>query len=305
VKRIGWLGALLVGVCVGGATPAWATEYRVRSGDTLGEIAQRFGVTVEELQRANGLTSDLIVVGQVLDIPDDDAPSAAAPSGASTATYTVRSGDTLAEIASTHRVSLSDLKAANGLSSDLIHPGQRLRIPGGSGVTATPASTGTLARRWPAMQASQAQLEVLARIVKGECPPNVPYAGKVAVAAVVLNRVRSSWFPNSIAGVAHQPRQFSCYNANERQRLYYGTIPDFAWEAAREALAGADPTGGSTHYFNPYVVQPSWARRMTFVLRIGTTRTTTHDFYRPRNIDIPTVHASMVGAAGRIGGISE
>ncbi|MHC4136238.1 MAG: cell wall hydrolase [Planctomycetota bacterium] len=130
------------------------------------------------------------------------------------------------------------------------------------------------------MRASAGDLEVLARIVKGECPPSTPFAGKVAVAAVTLNRVRSGRFPTSIRAVAHQPKQFSCYNASNRARLYHGPIPSDAWKAARAALDGEDPTGGCMFFFNPYLVQPGWARRLEFVKRIGTARSNTHDFYR-------------------------
>jgi N-acetylmuramoyl-L-alanine amidase len=130
------------------------------------------------------------------------------------------------------------------------------------------------------MRASAGDLEVLARIVKGECPPSAPFAGKVAVAAVALNRVRSRRFPMSVRAVAHEPKQFSCYNASNRARLYHGSIPSDAWKAARAALDGEDPTGGCTFFFNPYLVQPGWARRLEFVMRIGTARSNTHDFYR-------------------------
>lgn len=138
----------------------------------------------------------------------------------------------------------------------------------------------------PAMSVSASDLEVLARIVKGECPESMPWEGKVAVAAVVLNRVRSRAFPNSIPGVAHQPAQFSCYNSNFRRQLYYGAIPDYAWRAARAALAGQDPSLGSTYYFNPFLVDPPWRRTKVFVRRIGregsrsVREATTHDFYR-------------------------
>jgi spore germination cell wall hydrolase CwlJ-like protein len=130
------------------------------------------------------------------------------------------------------------------------------------------------------MRASAGDLEILARIVKGECPPSTPFAGKVAVAAVALNRVRSGRFPTSIRAVAHQPKQFSCYNASNRARLYHGPIPSDAWKAARAALDGEDPTDGCMFFFNPFLVQPGWARRLEFVRRIGTARSNTHDFYR-------------------------
>ena len=125
-----------------------------------------------------------------------------------------------------------------------------------------------------------ADLEILARIVKGECPPGTPFEGKVAVAAVVLNRVRSPRFADSISGVAHQRAQFSSYNPSNRARLYEGPVPPLAWKAARAALAGSDPTRGCTFFFNPHIVYPGWARHFEFVRRIGTRPSDTHDFYR-------------------------
>lgn len=125
-------------------------------------------------------------------------------------------------------------------------------------------------------------LEILARIVNGECPHDTPFEGKVAVAAVVLNRVRSNRFPKSIPEVAHQKKQFSCYNPSRRARLYDAPVPPVAWEAARAAVEGQDPSGGCTHFFNPYLVQPGWARELEFVKRIGTAPRNTHAFYRDK-----------------------
>jgi uncharacterized protein YraI len=130
-----------------------------------------------------------------------------------------------------------------------------------------------------ARNVTQAELEILARIVKGEALV-CSFEGKVAVAAVVLNRVADRRWPNTIAGVAHQPWQFSCYNPSYRNRLYYGPIPQSCWDAARAAVAGQDPSRGAVYYFNPYLVRPSWARSLTFIRRIGTNASNTHDFYR-------------------------
>lgn len=129
---------------------------------------------------------------------------------------------------------------------------------------------------------SAGDLEVLARIVNGECPADTPFEGKVAVAAVVLNRVRSKRFAMSIPEVAHQAKQFSCYNPSSRARLYGAPVPPAAWEAARAAVAGEDPTCGCTFFFNPYLVQPGWARQLEFVKRIGTEPGNTHAFYRAK-----------------------
>lgn len=130
------------------------------------------------------------------------------------------------------------------------------------------------------MDVTSSDLEVLARIVKGEIPESAPREGHVAVAAVVLNRVRNGGFGKTVAEVAHAPWQFSCYNADQRDRLYWGNIPEYAWAAARAALGGENPVPGCCFYFNPYLVSPSWASSMTLYRRIGTSATTTHDFYR-------------------------
>lgn len=118
-----------------------ATIYTVVSGDTLGAIARRHGVSVAQLKSANGLSSDLIRVGDELVIPGVGetvrAPAAAAsassPPPASPVstggTYTVAAGDTLGAIARRYGLTVGQLKAANGLSNDLIRVGQELVIP--------------------------------------------------------------------------------------------------------------------------------------------------------------------------------
>ncbi len=264
----------------------WALDYRVRSGDTLGEIAQRFGVSVADIKATNGLTSNTIIVGDVLKIPADDEESTGS-------THTVREGESLWVIALKYRVTIATLRQANGLRSDVLQVGSKLTIPGTNTVTEdrderpNPREEREEVREArgetrPVRGVSHEHLEVLARIVKGEMPHDGCFRGKVAVAAVVLNRVGHPAFPKSIPAVAHQPLQFSCYNRNVRARLYQGRIPDWAWEAARAAVSGQDPSGGATHYFNPYLVRPSWARDMRFIKRIGEESHTTHDFYRMR-----------------------
>lgn len=287
-------GALL-GVIVA-STSAFALDHKVVSGDTLAKLSDRYGVSISAIQAANGRTGITIYLGETLVIPTSSPNVSGSADVEKRIEYTVRPSDSLWLIGLRHGVTVRELRAINGLSAgSLIHPGDVLTVvvrrddaPAQPTAPAVPLSTGAAAARMvERMAAAATEVEVLARIVKGETTPRTPYEGKVAVAAVVLNRVRSRSFPNSISRVAHQRKQFSCYNANERNRLYYGKIPDWAWRAAREALSGSDPTGGSTHYFNPYVVKPGWRHRLQFVRRIGHTRykiTTTHDFYRPKGM---------------------
>jgi spore germination cell wall hydrolase CwlJ-like protein len=148
-------------------------------------------------------------------------------------------------------------------------------------LTPHPFPNGSGRKDAPFQGANESDLEILARIVKGEVPANAPREGHVAVAAVVLNRVKAGRFGSTIAAVAHAPYQFSCYNSDQRDRLYWGTIPQYAWDAAKAALGGENPVPGCTHYFNPYLVHPSWANTMRLYRRIGTSPSTTHDFYQP------------------------
>jgi membrane-bound lytic murein transglycosylase D len=106
---------------------AWSGAYTVRSGDTLSAIATRHGVTVKALQRENRLAGSRIYPGMTLIVPSADTGVAERPRDG--ATYRVRKGDTLYDIARQFGVSVSDLRRVNGLTSSRIHPGDTLRIP--------------------------------------------------------------------------------------------------------------------------------------------------------------------------------
>ena len=116
--------------------------YKVKSGDTLGKIAGRYRCTVAQIKRWNDLKSTNIRIGQRLVIyrggtsssssavTSSSSSSSQSTSGASSgaATYTVRSGDTLSGIAARHGVSVADLKSWNGLTSNNIKVGQKLKV---------------------------------------------------------------------------------------------------------------------------------------------------------------------------------
>ena len=125
----------------------WAqtAAYTVRKGDTLGHIALGLNVSTRELKQANGLSSDLITVGQKLTIPAGDSTSIAGPTPITMGTYIVVRGDTLGTIAQRNGISIRELKGANNLTRDLIRVGQRLQVPGGS-LTHTPPSDDLLAQ---------------------------------------------------------------------------------------------------------------------------------------------------------------
>ena len=96
-----------------------SNTYIVKSGDSLYSIAKKYGITVDALKSANGKTSNLLSIGEILVIPTTTT----------TRTYTVKAGDSLWKIATNYGVSVNALKQANGLSSDLLSIGQVLVIP--------------------------------------------------------------------------------------------------------------------------------------------------------------------------------
>ena len=104
--------------------PSQHVIHRVRAGETLSQIAERYGVSIAQLKMTNRIRTNLIRPGQRLRIP-----SGAADAVPDTKIYTVKAGDTLSTIASRHGVSVVRLKRANRLSGDSLRIGDRLEIP--------------------------------------------------------------------------------------------------------------------------------------------------------------------------------
>src|SRR5690606_178805 len=100
---------------------------------------------------------------------------------------------------------------------------------------------------------SQTDLQYMANAVYGEARGE-PYEGQVAVAAVILNRMKSSSFPNTIYGVIFEPRAFTAVADGQ----IWLTPNESAMRAVRDALNGWDPTGGCIYYFNPDTATAGW-----------------------------------------------
>ena len=101
----------------------------VKSGDTLSTVAERYNVSVTKLKRANRLTSNMLRVGDRLEIPSADRVERNVKPAPETRVHVVRSGDTLSEIGDRYGVSVSKLRSANGLRGNNLRIGQRLVIP--------------------------------------------------------------------------------------------------------------------------------------------------------------------------------
>lgn len=109
-----------------------------------------------------------------------------------------------------------------------------------------------------------ADQKLLAKLVYAEARGE-SYKGQVAVAAVVLNRVSSSSFPNTISGVIYQTGAFSCVSNGSINN----TPNDTAVRAALDAMNGWDPTNGCLYYYNPGKTSDTWIRTRTVVTVIG------------------------------------
>lgn len=115
------------------------------------------------------------------------------------------------------------------------------------------------------MIVSESEVYLLARIIVAEAEDQ-PYKGKVAVGAVVINRVKSGKFPNTIRGVIYQRGQFSPVSNG---RFYRVNVTAEDIEAARDALRGEDPTYGSLFFYAPGIVKSGWIRSRTVKTVIG------------------------------------
>ncbi|MCM3784194.1 cell wall hydrolase [Neobacillus mesonae] len=126
---------------------------------------------------------------------------------------------------------------------------------------AGPETVGVLKKKAPINQTS---LNQLAKAIHGEARGE-SFKGQVAVGAVILNRVQSDSFPDSITEVILQPRQFTAVDDGQ-----YNLTPDeTSLKAARSALNGEDPTGGALYYYNPELATSEWSMARPTIKKIG------------------------------------
>ena len=141
----------------------------------------------------------------------------------------------------------------NGLTVDGIAGTQTLKA---MGITSSSSSSSS--------SNNSSNVNLLARVVYGEARGE-PYTGQVAVAAVVLNRVKSSKFPNTIAGVVYQSGAFDAVADGQ-----INMTPDAtAKKAAQDALNGWDPSYGAIYYFNPSTATNKWIWSRPMTVTIG------------------------------------
>jgi len=254
-SRIILLTALMVVVLM--APAAEAAVHTIRRGDTLWQISQFYKTTVAEIAQANTLRNvHFIYVGQRLTVPTGEAAT----------NYTVCPGDTLWFIAQRHKVTVPELLAVNHIPQpNHIEAGQRIIIPTGAAVPVASRGSGSY---------SAAELDLLARLVRAEAGGE-SFKGQVAVAASVLNRVRSSIYPSTVTGVINQV----VGGYYQYSPVLDGSIKqpanDSARRAVQEAIAGVDPSLGALGFYNPRKTSNQWVRSQPVTITIGN-----HVFFR-------------------------
>ena len=113
---------------------------------------------------------------------------------------------------------------------------------------------------------STSDLQLMARAINGEARGE-PYEGQVAVGAVILNRVKSSKFPNTIAGVIYESGAFTAVADGQiNVPISEGST---VYKAARDAMNGWDPTNGAIYYFNPDTATNKWIWSRPLIKTIG------------------------------------
>ena len=148
----------------------------------------------------------------------------------------------------------------NGLAADGIVGKKTLAALGIFTTTGTTASSTGAA-------AQDATVNLLARVISAEARGE-PYAGQVAVGAVILNRVEHPSFPSTVAGVVYQPGAFTCMVDGQIDQ----PVAQSCVRAAQEALNGSDPSGGAIYYFNPSTATSSWIWSRPLIKVIGNHR---------------------------------
>lgn len=164
--------------------------------------------------------------------------------------YIVQPGDTLSEIASEYNLDWRYLAQFNDIKDPTrMRAGMKLRIPSKVYV----------------VDFTPEERDLLARLIHAEARGE-PLEGQIAVGAVVINRVKSDKFPDTITEVIYQKGQFS--------PIALGTMPkvpqESAVEAAERALAGEDPTGGALFFYNPKTTAaPEFWKTRPVIKQIG------------------------------------
>ncbi len=228
------------------STTASAADYTILKNDTLYKIGRLFDTPVKTIKSDNNLKTNTLYPGQVIDVKAK--------------TYKVRKGDTLFLIAKKSNVNVASLRRANNKWNDKLKPGQKLILPASKSTSKTKkasvkASTfSTKAKTYASnskavISYTQKELDLLARLITAEATGQ-PYNAMVGVGAVVVNRVQSPDWPNTITKVINHVAGDYYQFTPVKNGYINKPASQTAIKAAKAALNGSDPSKGAMFYFD-------------------------------------------------------
>ncbi len=216
-----------------------STIHTVLPGEGLWTVGAEHNMPYDVIRRTNGLSGNSLQAGQYLRIPEP---------------YWVQSGDSLWQISQRYGIPMNKLRTVNNEWDSSLEPGQVIYLP-------------TALR--PMYWLSDADLDLFARLVSAEAKGE-SFAGQVAVANVVLNRVKSPDFPKTVRGVILQYYDdIPAFSPVDNGEIYQPATQS-AKAAVRTALKGYDYTLGALFFYNPHLTgSDNWIRSRTVTSVFG------------------------------------
>lgn len=209
---------------------AFAADYTIVPNDSLYSISRLFNTSVSKIMSDNVLSSSNIYPGQVLKVPAD--------------VYTVKSGDTLYLISQRYGIPFNSLRKANNEWDNLIYPGQQLILPG-----IVPSDEAASSAAKTVIPYTTNEVDLLARLISAEAKGE-SYEAMVGVGGVVVNRVLSPDWPNTIYDVIyHVTGGYTQFTPVKNGQINNPATSD-AIRAAWAALYGKDPSNEAMFYFD-------------------------------------------------------
>ena len=204
---------------------ASAAKYTVNSNDSLYSLGKLFNTSIKTLRASNNFDEDSLSPGDKIYVPAH--------------VYKVKSGDSMYSVATKYGIPVNDLQKANLKTGNTIVPGEKLIIPG---VKPSKKSDAVISY-------SSGDIDLLARLIEAEASGESLQA-KIAVGAVVINRVQSGDWASTITGVINQ--KFGGYY--QFTPVKNGMIKKPASAASKKAawiaMFGSEPSRGATFYFD-------------------------------------------------------
>jgi LysM repeat protein len=207
------------------ASTVKAADYTVTSNDSLYSIGKLFNTSVSTLRACNNFEEDSLTPKDVIFVPAH--------------VYTVKNGDSLFSVANRYDIPLSDLKRANYQTGNSIAPGEKLILPGVSPYRVADA----------VIPYSSGELDLLARLIEAEAAGESLQA-KIAVGAVVVNRVQSGDWASTITKVIYQKFDSYYQFTPVKNGMIKNASSPASRRAARLAIYGSDPSQGAIFYFD-------------------------------------------------------